>query len=117
MIRPADVPTLLREAFPAFQLVDEAPEFPAMRYLVLTVFARQAVATAWAGNLDDFPTLFLVAERILNEGDQDAQTRLVTGLLEAFQGEASRRPGQRVRLTGSGNLTSLGPEQRRRRLE
>ena len=90
MISQAEVPELLAAAFPAFHLADEGLEFPELAYMVVAVFARQAVAAARSGALDAFPDLFTFIERGLEEGDESAQTLLVVGFLEDLQAEAIR---------------------------
>jgi hypothetical protein len=47
-------------------------------------FARHLTALAGVGQTDELPGVLVAVERLLAEGDADAQNAVVTGLLEAL---------------------------------
>jgi len=79
-----DVLPLLRGAITTFaRSVDSAAVDPDNgEYVNITYLVRHLIGRLAAGRTEDFPAVFAVVERVLADGDQEAQSLMVAGFFE-----------------------------------
>ena len=96
MIQSNDMMPLLRNAGPSFnskwtKLIEYWDDEPPPLYVGLGELVSHLVDLIAQTQVDEFPAVFEVTERMIGEGDEDTRTVAVVGLLEDIQNNCLRR--------------------------